>query len=464
MKAYKHIVLLVTLACCTLYDAPAFAQDKVRNQKNSPNLSLNITDSNGPARTSYFNMGFMTNLPQLKGVGVNVLSSIIHRKMVGLQVTGAANMIGIDATGLQIAGIANVAGRDLNGLQISGLMNVAGNDLNGIQASAIGNIGGRSAKGVSIGGLINIAGRRTETLQIAGLANIAGDEMNGAMISGLINVSGNGMKGVLLTALMNINGGTACGLQIAGIGNVTEHPKGMQLAGISNIATDRVTGFQLSGALNIAIETEKAFQLSGIANVTNRHLHGVQLSLGNYAGGLYGTQIGLLNLCGGNVRGVQIGLINHSKDTTTIKIGLVNVNPRTRIQMLAYGGTRSKTNLAVRFLNHYTYTMLGIGTHYVGWNEKFSGCLFYRAGLYFPIRKKIALSSDLGYYHIETFGNKKTEMPKRMYAVQPRLNVECLIGRKLSLFVSGGYSWTRHYDRNKTYEHKPLVEWGVVLF
>lgn len=50
--------------------------------------------------------------------------------------------------------------------------------------------------------------------------------------------------------------------------------------------------------------------------------------------------------------------------------------------------------------------MLGIGTHYLDLNDKFSGCVFYRAGLYYPIASKLELSGDLGYFHIENFEMK----------------------------------------------------------
>ena len=84
---------------------------------------------------------------------------------------------------------------------------------------------------------------------------------------------------------------------------------------------------------------------------------------------------------GGNVKGIQIGIINHSKDTTAHKLGLVNITPKTRIQMMLFAGNTSKLNAAVRFKNRRSYTMLGIGTHYLDLNDKFSGCVFYRTGL-----------------------------------------------------------------------------------
>ena len=193
-------------------------------------------------------------------------------------------------------------------------------------------------------------------------------------------------------------------------------------------------------------------------------LRGVQFAPGNYAGEVSGAQIGLLNLCGGNVKGIQIGIINHSKDTTAHKLGLVNITPKTRIQMMLFAGNTSKLNAAVRFKNRRSYTMLGIGTHYLDLNDKFSGCVFYRAGLYYPIASKLELSGDLGYFHIENFENEDAETPERMYSLQARINLEYKFKSRISFFASGGYGMTRYYDKNKFYEKKPIFEAGVILF
>ena len=237
----------------------------------------------------------------------------------------------------------------------------------------------------------------------------------------------------------------------------------MQFSAISNIAAGEIRGLQLCGAVNIAVKTENALQFSGLTNVCQGKLRGVQFAPGNYAGEVSGAQIGLLNLCGGNVKGIQIGIINHSKDTTAHKLGLVNITPKTRIQMMLFAGNTSKLNAAVRFKNRRSYTMLGIGTHYLDLNDKFSGCVFYRAGLYYPIASKLELSGDLGYFHIENFENEDAETPERMYSLQARINLEYKFKSRISFFASGGYGMTRYYDKNKFYEKKPIFEAGVIL-
>lgn len=463
MKINTRIAAIILLGCCAGLTTPAIAQKKNKLKK-SPNISLNISTQKDSVKTTYLNLGLLTNIYRLQGVGINAISSVVQSDMTGFQVSGLASITGRHASGVQLGGIANVAGANANGIMLSGLMNVAGNRANGIQISGLGNIAGNTSRGVTIGGLMNLAGDQAQGLQIAGLANIAGKSQSGIAIGGLMNVSADAMDGAQISSILNISGGKAKGAQIAAIGNVGVSVNGMQLSAISNIAAIEMKGLQLCGAVNIAVKTENALQVSGITNVCQGKLRGVQFAPGNYAGEVSGAQIGLLNLCGGHVKGVQIGIINHSKDTTAHKIGLVNINPKTRIQLMLFGGNTSKMNAAVRFKNRTTYTLLGIGTHYLDLNDKFSGCVFYRAGLYYPIAKNLELSGDLGYFHIENFENEDAETPERMYSLQARVNLEYKIKSKFSVFASGGYGMTRYYDQNKFYEKKPIIEVGVILF
>lgn len=447
---------------CRYIDS-CFCSEKNKLKK-GPNISLNISARKDSVKTTYLNLGMLTNIRQLKGVGMNAISSVVQNDMTGFQVSGLAGITGRHASGFQLGGIANVAGGNANGMMLSGLMNVTGRKANGIQLSGLGNITGNTSRGVTIGGLINLASNEAQGVQIAGLANIAGQSQKGIAIGGLMNVSGEKLDGAQVSSLLNISGGETQGAQIAAIGNVGVNVKGMQLSAISNIASEEIKGLQLCGVANIAVKTENALQFSGLTNVCQGKLRGVQFAPGNYAGEVSGAQIGLLNMCGGNVKGIQIGIINHSKDTTAHKLGLVNITPKTRIQMMMFAGNTSKLNAAVRFKNRRSYTMLGIGTHYLDLNDKFSGCVFYRAGLYYPIAPKLELSGDLGYFHVENFENENAKTPERMYSLQARINLEYKFKSRISFFASGGYGMTRHYDQNKFYEKKPIFEAGVILF
>lgn len=379
------------------------------------NWSLNITKSKDSIRMTMFNLGLISNIQEQHGFGINLFYSAVHQRMYGFQF---ASLLSYSS--------------ESKGLQIGGLANFVKND----------------AKGIMISGLVNGTGGESAGLQLAGLTNISGKRFNGLALSGIMNVSAQELNGV----------------QVAFLSNLGTDLTGLQSSFISNIAAERIRGVQLAGVANIAVNADKAVQLSTLTNVCLDNMEGVQVALGNYAENVKGAQIGLLNLSTGVVDGWQIGVVNHSKDTTAHKIGLVNINPRTRIQAMVFGSNTSKINVAIRFKNKQNYSILGLGSHYFDMNDDFSGCLFYRTGLYFPLKKRFEISGDLGYFHIENFEDENVNKPDRLYSIQARLNLSYRILPKLSIFASTGYAMTRYYKKNRLFENKGIIEGGIILF
>jgi len=236
---------------------------------------------------------------------------------------------------------------------------------------------------------------------------------------------------------------------------------GLQLSGVSNTSAHQFDGLQLSSISNITAGMDHGVQLSGILNVSSAMQRGLQLGTFNYADSLNGAQIGVFNVARKRPKGWQVGLINLSYDSIGHKIGLVNINPMTDIDVMLYGGSSTKVNLAVRYRNKSTYNIWGVGTHFMGLDSKFSGALFYRLGLYKQLSPKWSLSGDLGYYHVETFSKNNNEKPERLYSLQARLNADYSINGKFGAFASVGWGLTRYYDRNETYRNRPLVEVGL---
>ena len=255
---------------------------------------------------------------------------------------------------------------------------------------------------------------------------------------------------------------TVKSIQFGIISSIAEEGgRGVQLAGVSNTSAHTFNGLQLGSVSNITNGMDKGLQLSGILNVSSSMMRGWQWGAVNYADSLNGAQIGVLNIARKRPKGWQVGLINLSYDSIGHKIGLVNVNPMTDIDVMFYGGSSTKTNLAVRFRNKSTYSIMGVGTHFMGLDSKFSGALFYRLGQYFQVSPKWSLSGDIGYYHVETFSKNNREKPERLYSLQARLNADYQINRKYGAFASVGWGLTRYYDRNETYRNRPLVELGL---
>ena len=241
----------------------------------------------------------------------------------------------------------------------------------------------------------------------------------------------------------------------------TDGGRGLQLSGVSNTSAHTFNGLQLSGVSNITTGMNRGLQLSGILNVSSGMMRGWQWGAVNYTDSLDGVQVGAFNVARKRPKGWQIGLINLSYDSIGHKIGLVNVNPMTDIDIMVYGGSSTKTNLAVRYRNRSTYNILGIGTHFMGLDSKFSGAVFYRLGQYWQVSPRWSLSGDIGYYHVETFSKNNTEKPERLYSLQARLNADYKINNKFGAFASVGWGLTRYYDRNETYRNRPLVELGL---
>lgn len=393
---------ILTVAAITVATFCVHAQ----NKSAGINLSLWKGISTQPCdstQTTYLNIGVVTQMNRLNGIGLNILAGAVDRDVRGIQLSGLANVVGGSMRGIQASALANVSGNDMSGISISGIMNITGNRSTGVMAS----------------GLVNISGDQTAGVLASGLMNVSG-EMTGVLLSGLSNIASDDMSGISAAGLLNVTGGTMKGMQVAGLANVSgEDTNGVQIAGLMNVAGERANGLQIA-----------------------------PFNFGYY------------------VSGLQIGLVNYYRDKSNgFQLGLVNANPSTKIQIMAFGGNRTKINAGARFKNELFYTILGVGTHYLGLDEKFSGAVFYRAGLELPLYKRLFISGDLGYQHIETFGNKDDEddIPGRLYALQGRINLEYRLTDKFGVFATGGYGGSRYYNKSKTYDKGVIFEAGVVI-
>ncbi|MBQ9203433.1 MAG: DUF3943 domain-containing protein [Prevotella sp.] len=257
---------------------------------------------------------------------------------------------------------------------------------------------------------------------------------------------------------------TLRGMQLGVFSSVsTDNARGIQLSGVSNMSAAPFRGLQVAGVSNISRGLERGIQLSGILNVSSAYMRGLQWGTFNYADSLNGTQLGLVNIARSHPKGWQVGFANVTRDTVGRKIGLININPNTVIDYMVYAGTSSKLNTAIRLRNRSTYNIVGIGTHFMGLDTKFSGALFYRLGQYFQLGPRWTLSGDIGYYHIETFQRHSTDKPERLYSLEARVNADYQISKRLGAFVSVGYGDTRYYNHAKSYRSRPLVEAGLTM-
>jgi hypothetical protein len=253
------------------------------------------------------------------------------------------------------------------------------------------------------------------------------------------------------------------GVQANILSNFSRRVEGLQLSGFSNISSSPMRGIQLSGITNISMGVEKGLQAAGLLNVSSGDMRGWQVGAYNYADKLDGMQFGVFNVATSHPKGWQVGLLNYTKDTEGRKIGLVNVNPETTIDVMGFLGTSSKLNTAIRFRNRSTYNIVGLGTHYMGFDDDFSGALYYRLGQYAQLTPKLSFSGDIGYYHIETFKKRSDEGPSRLFSVQARMNADYQLSPTVGMFASVGYGDTRYYHHEKRYRHRFLAEAGLTF-
>ncbi len=252
-------------------------------------------------------------------------------------------------------------------------------------------------------------------------------------------------------------------VQLGLVSSVAEGGSGLQFAGFVNMSAKPFKGIQLSGVSNISRGLSKGMQLSALLNVSSNYMRGLQLGSVNYADSLNGSQVGLMNVARTHPKGWQVGLVNISHDTIGHKIGLVNINAKTIIDFMLSGGTATKTNIGIRFRNRHTYNIIGVGTHFMGLDKKFSGAMYYRLGQYFPLTPKLSLSGDLGFYHIETFEQHSNDTPERLFSLQARINADYQLSRHVGLFASVGWGDTRYYHHATSYRSRPLAEVGITL-
>ena len=132
-----------------------------QNKSAGINLSLwkdICTQPYDSTQTTYVNLGLLSTLNRLNGVGINALGSVIHGDMNGVQITGLANLAGGTMRGVQIAGVSNISGNNTVGLSAAGLVNITGDGSKGVIISGLTGIGGDNNSGVMISGLMNVTG------------------------------------------------------------------------------------------------------------------------------------------------------------------------------------------------------------------------------------------------------------------------------------------------------------------
>lgn len=330
-------------------------------------------------------------------------------------------------------------------------------------------------RGLSVAGLLNNSAGGGAGLMLAGVANrVPTGNFAGVSIAPIANSYEGSYSGLQLGLFNGARHGRGIvqlgatsgskylqGVQL-GIIASTDRLAGAQLAGFANLARAEATGLQL-GAVNVAGKAQGLVQLGGL-NAVAGPLRGLQLGAYNYAGLISAPQIGLVNTAGESGGGVQIGLVNISREAGTSQVGLVSIGPQTRIQLLLGGGTLTRGNLAVRFRSARSYSQVALGVGYRAFEGQSSGSIAYHKGLIFPLSSRLSLLGDLGIAHIEDTPLKQDGEANRRYAFAGRLTLEYSFSRVIAAYATGGYAYSRRYQRPSLDRHRPIFEAGITLF
>lgn len=300
-------------------------------------------------------------------------------------------------------------------------------------------------------------------IQAGLLSSVTWRKMSGLSIGGFHTLNVGKASGVQAAVNGNFSIGGMKGLQASFVTNTAHRLSGVQLAGFTNIMTAPGHAIQIAGVTNVAMGLDLGMQFSPISNICSSSMRGVQVGAYNYADTLSGSQFGLLNIALHHPRGWQFGIVNYSRDTVAHKVGLVNINPKTRIDILTFVGNTSAFNVGLRFRNRSTYNIVGLGTHYFGLDKHFSGALYYRLGQYFTLSPRWSVSGDVGFYHIESFQENNQDSPERLYSLQVHANLDYQLTPALGLFGSIGYGDTRYYAHNRSYKNGLIGQLGLFV-
>ncbi len=113
-------------------------------------------------------------------------------------------------------------------------------------------------------------------------------------------------------------------IQLSSVFNVANEARGIQAAGVFNVASQRLDGIQLGGVFNIGNIVVTPIQGAGVFNIAHNLIGFQAAGVFNIADNVYGVQTaGVFNLAK-DVRGLQIGVVNVADKVDGLQIGLLN--------------------------------------------------------------------------------------------------------------------------------------------
>ena len=183
--------------------------------------------------------------------------------------------------------------------------------------------------------------------------------------------------------LYGVNGGLN-GLEIGGLLNYNHGDvNGVQLAGLANINREQTHGLMWAGCFNLTQEDSRGVQLADL-NIATGDFIGVQAGVFNYARGLKGVQLGLINIVG--------------EDNGALPIGLINVVKGGYYELEFVASEVLYTNVNYKMGVEHFYTIFKLGSSRYESNPVYSVGLGF--GTMFTLAEKHKISMDLSVSHL----------------------------------------------------------------
>lgn len=312
---------------------------------------------------------------------------------------------------------------------------LSGNVINNFSFNIIGgySLGVRT---LEVGGMFNVVRGKVYGIQASGFANVVGQDVKGIQMSGFGNLIGRNFNGVQASGFGNLNFGTTGGIQVAGFGNATlKNFSGIQASGFGNfVLQDTRSTIQAAGFGNIIVGNGSGIQASGFGNFVGKNFKGIQVAgTLNFVGGtMHGLQVSLFNYAKKAKNGYQIGLINYAGESNALPIGLIS---------FVKNGGYKRFEIATDEVNWFNLTFkTGVKRFYniltAGYNfglaDKPDFSLGYGLGTAWKLNRTFWLNLDVVSSHIQQNGNYwKLNQHSKV-----SLGLEIHATRHLALFVA----------------------------
>jgi hypothetical protein len=287
-----------------------------------------------------------------------------------------------------------------------------------------------------------------DVLPFIGTSTVTGVDHTRNLSISVLGGWSTGVRGVTVSNGFNIATEVVCGVQLTGGVNVSAGPvQGLQLGGVN--VSGPLEGTQAGIGVNVATEV-RGLQLGGV-NVATRSAYGAQAGGVNIAvDELVGVQIGAVNVAAGGVKGVQIGAINVASEST-LSLGLINILPRGRVHIDAWGTESGLMMLGVKNGGRYFHNIYGAGVLPAAGHVELAFAFGMGVHLPIPVTSGLFVDVDLLGYSLHSTDSPLT--PSTLVQARALLGVPIL--RRLAFYV--GPSVTMHLSIDPQMDAPSLI-------